>query len=183
MNTTYVCDLHCVLSAILTLNRQPTKVRPRRCNPTLSVTLHQDPRILQDVQRALKLKARREARLGQYQTAARNSEEPSSSPLLNSVPPIHATPSPSPRKASMQSELDFGPSIDVSSTYIVPASLDNGITLDWSGFAFYERPERRWHLPTVKRKGKEKLPQVHTVVDQQERAHAGAVCFLQLFLG
>ncbi|KAF9460106.1 hypothetical protein BDZ94DRAFT_1266679 [Collybia nuda] len=136
---------------------------------------HEDPRILQDVQRALKFKARREARLGQHQVTARNSEEPSLSSSLNNDSSTHAhflvTSSPSPRKASVSSEIDFGPSVGVSYTHPVPASLDNGITLDWSGYAFYERSERKWHLSTVKRKGKEKLPQVTTVIDQQAKAH------------
>jgi hypothetical protein len=138
--------------------------------------MDKDPRILQDVQRALKLKARREARLG-HQTMTYNSDTASPPSLSNNTSPIHATfpttTSPSPRKASVTSDIDFSPSIGVSSIHPVPASLDNGATLDWSGFAFDERSERRWHLSTTKRKGKEKLPQLSTVVDQQETAYSG----------
>jgi hypothetical protein len=136
-----------------------------------------DPRILQDVQRALKLKARREART-QAKTPAAKPEMASSNlssfnPLLNQ--PIYPmiSPSSSLRKTSLSSDVDFSPLTGASTVHPVPASLDNGMTLDWSGFAGSDKSERRWKLSTAKRKEKEQVPHLSLVVDQQEKSYSG----------
>lgn len=81
----------------------------------------------------------------------------------------------SPRKTSLSSEVDFSPLTGVSTLHPVPASLDNGMTLDWSGFAANDKSERRWKLSTVRRRETEQLPHLSLVVDQQEKTHSGEV--------
>jgi hypothetical protein len=129
---------------------------------------HTDPRILQDVQRALKLKARREARLGN-----KSPVHPSQKSPLRSTRHVSLSPQPtsSPGKTSISSDLDFGPSVGAFAAHPVPASLDNGATLDWSGSA--SRTDGRWKISATKRKGKEPLPPSSLLVDHQETAHAG----------
>ncbi|KAG6821410.1 hypothetical protein H0H93_014207 [Arthromyces matolae] len=133
------------------------------------------PKILQDVQRALKLKARREARLS-HQTTPPRPDLLVSRPLrTTSLAPSHvirpSSPvSPSGRKASISSDIDFSPSTGTAFSHPVPTSLDNGLTLDWSGFD--DKPESKWKLTTVKRKGKETQPQSAIAREQQETAYA-----------
>ncbi|KAG6832558.1 hypothetical protein H0H92_000187 [Tricholoma furcatifolium] len=130
------------------------------------------PKILQDVQRALKLKARREARLSNQSTPPRP-ELASSRPqrtvslTVHPVSPI----SPNLRKESMPSDVDFSPSTGAALLHPVPTSLDNGLTLDWSGFD--DKHESRWKLTGGKRKGKEVMPPTATAMEQQEIAYAG----------
>ena len=136
--------------------------------------LDADPRILQDVQRVLRLKARREARLLAQNSAAKSElGTPDIQRKLHAFPVI--APSPPARKESLSSDIDFSPLVGAPSVHPVPASLDNGITLDWSGFTLGERSERRWKLSTTKRKGKEQLPHLSVVVDQQEKAYSGKI--------
>lgn len=143
----------------------------------LSLCSNADPRILQDVQRALRLKARREARTlanspdAKPEIATSNMSSvkfPLNQPIYPMIPP-----STSPRKTSLSSDVDFSPLTLASTAHPVPASLDNGTTFDWSGFAGHEKPERRWKLSTTKRREKEQLPHLSFVVDQQEKTHSG----------
>lgn len=133
-----------------------------------------DPRILQDVQRAIMLKARREARV-QANTAAKPETITSNMPSRNSSnKPISPTvSSASSCKVSLSSEVDFSPLSGTSTAHPVPASLDNGMTLDWSGFAGSEKSERRWRLSTSKRKETQQLPHISLVADQQDKAYSG----------
>jgi hypothetical protein len=135
-----------------------------------------DPRILQDVQRALKLKARREARTQAKMPAAKpemtTSNLSSIHASLNQPVPM-ISPSSSPRKTSLSSEVDFSPLTGASTVHPVPASLDNGMTLDWSGFADTDKSEKRWKLSTTKRREKEQVPHLSLVVDQQEKTYSG----------
>ena len=62
----------------------------------------------------------------------------------------------------------------------VPASLDNGETLDWSGFN--HRSEGRWHLSVSKRKGRETLQPSTLVMDHQETLYSGKVRLLCAFV-
>lgn len=136
------------------------------CNNYDLHPLNEDPRILQDVQRALKLKARREARLGSNFSAL-NSEKVSSR-LQRNISLLGQSPT---QLGSLSSELDFSPSTGGSFLHPVPASLDNGATLDWSSSD--DKPESRWKLTGSKRKGKETLLPLSMIIDKQETVHAG----------
>ncbi|KAG6817747.1 hypothetical protein H0H87_004538 [Tephrocybe sp. NHM501043] len=132
---------------------------------------HEDPRILQDVQRALKLKARREARLSNQSTPPRpevasSRTQRSISLTMQPMSPVSLTS----HKESFSSDIDFSPSTGAAFMHPVPASLDNGLTLDWSGLE--DRHESRWKLTSTKRKEKEVLPPIASVLEQQETAYA-----------
>ncbi|KAF8078854.1 hypothetical protein FPV67DRAFT_82266 [Lyophyllum atratum] len=155
-------------------------------NPGLSLfsdeydLANEDPRILQDVQRALKLKARREARLSSKSTPPRSELpsrlQPTNPSALHPALPISS----STRKESISSDLDFSPSTGASFLHPVPSSLDNGMTLDWSGFD--DKPDSRWKLNSSKRKGKEALPPLAMVMEQQEAAYADKIARLRTIL-
>ncbi|KAF4623496.1 hypothetical protein D9613_002205 [Agrocybe pediades] len=150
---------------------------------------HEDPRILQDVQRALKLKARREARLKRETSGyvekheslepVRPSNHPSTPPRL----PSSSRPSPSPssypstsRKSSTNatSEVDFSPSIGILDSPLrshpVPSSNDNGKTLDWTGVNS-EDGEKRRLIGLGKKKEKDRIPLYGLAMDQNEQIH------------
>lgn len=148
-----------------------------------------DPRILQDVQRALKMKARREARLKRETivTPEKGSAQLSSSLAQYTTPPkklLPSTFSPSPsfspstnRKLSGStiSDIDFSPSTAVydqaKQTHPIPSSVDNGITLDWTG-SNSEDSDKRW-MGIGKKKDREKLPPLELMVGQQEHFYEG----------
>jgi hypothetical protein len=152
-----------------------------------------DPRILQDVQRALQLKARREARMKREtittpETARTYQESPASSPSeppskppfvpdLSSPSSVSASPL---RKSSNStaSDVDFSPSTGwfdpPSKLHPVPTSLDNGITLDWTGGSGHEG-ERRWTKSIVKKRDKDILPPLGVMIDEQEQMHKGVM--------
>ncbi|KAI0778335.1 hypothetical protein BD413DRAFT_601117 [Trametes elegans] len=142
------------------------------------------PAILEDVQRALRLKARREARLRALQ----------SSPVYNdfrgtpdtvSLPSASADSSPQrvpgsgastiPRQAGLpgDSEIDFSPSTGTAPVHPIPSSSNGGATLDWTAASPEEGRERRWSLTITKRKGKEPSLGSHKdVVEKQESLYA-----------
>ncbi|KAJ3872480.1 hypothetical protein F5051DRAFT_480309 [Lentinula edodes] len=125
------------------------------------------PRILQDVQRALKLKHRREARRKSGQldgpvpapgTGSLTTNRPSS--------PLRSTSAISTLTAPSTTDIDFSPSTGPSVVRVrvdplrrlhpIPLSNDGGETLDWSGSGSKaEKSEKRWSL-SVSRRGKEK---------------------------
>ncbi|KAK0208815.1 hypothetical protein DFS33DRAFT_1372074 [Desarmillaria ectypa] len=76
------------------------------------------------------------------------------------------------------SEIDFSPSTGSTRVNVelhpIPASVDNGSTLDWCGSNQGEdRTERRWTLSMSKRKGKEKEPPISVnALEAQERQYA-----------
>ncbi|KAJ7103322.1 hypothetical protein B0H15DRAFT_975630, partial [Mycena belliarum] len=132
------------------------------------------PRILQDVQRALKLKARREARLKSANSSPSSAKAESAtsglktSPSRPALPPIPFPPPPIPSTR----EMDPGPSSERASVGVtnhpIPTSLDEGTTLDWSGFGSDDdRLERRWSISISKRKDREKHPSNSTVETRQ----------------
>ncbi|KAJ7246317.1 hypothetical protein B0H12DRAFT_1126669 [Mycena haematopus] len=146
---------------------------------------HQDPRILQEVQRALKLKARREARLksansspssGKSEPSASSSSQTKASPLRATFPPI-AAPPPVPTIPELESNTS-GHSVSRVGRHPVPSSSDEGTTLDWSGIGTEdERPERRWTMSITKRKDKdikEKHPS-ESAVETRESMHAAKI--------
>lgn len=151
-----------------------------------------DPRILEDVQRALDLRARRESRLKALQSNDRSlvSDQASSSsfsthgssPVRARIPipdvsgpatHIHAS---GPQGGSMESEIDFSPSVGAIPHHPVPSSSNNGATLDWTGSGSEdERDGKRWSLSLAKRRHKDKFPYYanKAVVEKQESVYAG----------
>ncbi|KAG5654689.1 hypothetical protein H0H81_007445 [Sphagnurus paluster] len=140
---------------------------------------HEDPRILQDVQRALKLKARREARSSNKSTSPRP-EAISSRAQPKAFMTTQPTQLSTSRKTSVSSDIDFSPSTSTALLHPVPSSLNNGSTLDWSGFED-DKAESRWKLNTSKRKGKEVIPPpLITVVGQQDAAYADKIAQIKV---
>ncbi|KAG7098958.1 hypothetical protein E1B28_000846 [Marasmius oreades] len=134
----------------------------------------EDSRILQDVERAVKMKARREARLkagkSNHNRASLNSSpsQTSSSPSkLLSIIPGSPTGTAFPSNGSPPVDIDFSPSTETTNystplgsrkipSHPVPWSSDDGSTLDWSGIPEDDKHERRWTLSISKGKGKDK---------------------------
>ncbi|KAI0830464.1 hypothetical protein BC628DRAFT_1295658, partial [Trametes gibbosa] len=122
------------------------------------------PAIMEDVQRALRLKARREARLRTLQSSPAHSDH-RATPEIASLSSVSATSSPArgpagpsfPRHTELSgdSEVDFSPAVGTTSLHPVPSSLNGGITLDWAVPPPEEARERRWSISITKRKGKE----------------------------
>ncbi|KAI0375149.1 hypothetical protein BV20DRAFT_985495 [Pilatotrama ljubarskyi] len=144
----------------------------------------EDPAILEDVQRALRLKARREARLRTLQSSPAHGEL-RGTPDIASLSSVSAASSPVkaqgpnptsfPRQPVLpgDSEVDFSPSTGMAPLHPVPSSSDGGATLDWSVPPTEEVRERRWSLSLTKRKGKEtSLPASKGVVEKQESLYA-----------
>ncbi|KAH7909790.1 hypothetical protein BJ138DRAFT_1154407 [Hygrophoropsis aurantiaca] len=139
---------------------------------------HEDPRIIQDVQRALHFQTRRRDRRSLIPMQPSIDEVPSpemgsgsSIPLVSPFTAITTLPS-SPTYRSpdrVLSEIDFSPSTRVAPIHPVPLSSNGGATLDWTGsLSEEEKGEKRW-LSINKRKGKEKaLTSSKTVVEKQE---------------
>ncbi|KAJ7225265.1 hypothetical protein GGX14DRAFT_637960 [Mycena pura] len=141
------------------------------------------PRILQDVQRALKLKARREARLKASNSgplAVKSEHAPGSlqsrtSPLRQSFPvPFPPPPVPVIPERPIPS-LQDGPSGHSFANHPVPTSSDEGTTLDWSGIGFDDdKSERRWTMSISKRRDKEKHPS-NSAVETRESMYAAKI--------
>ncbi|KAI0003652.1 hypothetical protein BJV74DRAFT_881493 [Russula compacta] len=145
---------------------------------------HEDPKILEDVQRALKLKLRREARL---QAARGNDSSVStssrSSPVRYSLPPLNPKASRI-AKPSLESELDFSPSVGIDRLHPVPTSTDDGATLDWGGALSEEdKSDRKWSLSLTKRKHKDKpLPALSKeVLERQATAFSERISRIKSF--
>jgi hypothetical protein len=135
-----------------------------------------DPKILEDVQRALKLKLRREARL--EATRANDSSistSSRSSPVRFSLPPLNPQASRI-AKPSLESELDFSPSVGIDRLHPVPTSTDDSATLDWGGtLSDEDKSDRKWPLSFTKRKPKDKpFPALsRDALEKQEAAFSG----------
>jgi len=134
------------------------------------------------VQYALKLKARREARLQGLQSSsppkditlrASTSSEPSGS---SSGQVIFPTATPKPHQAlntSKSSEIDFSPSTAITPLHPVPTSSNGGATLDWTGSLSDD--DRKWTLSISRAKSKDKLPLTSkAVVEKQNSLFTGA---------
>lgn len=143
----------------------------------------EDPRIIEDVQRAIRLKTRREARL----KAARMSSIQGDTQLRSdrSTFPAHSSPvrshlqmAPSlahVEDVSNDTEVDFSPSIGTMPLHPVPSSSNGGATLDWTGSTSEdEKAEKRWplHLPKRKHKDRSSLPSSRNVVEKQDTIYA-----------
>ena len=127
-----------------------------------------DPAILADVQRALKMKARREARPRapgpiRTDTSPHSFFSTSSSPNRVPVPPAVDIAFPSIDRTSTRD--DFIASLDASVPHPMPRSLDDGATLDWSGKEVVEEPkhDRKWSLSINKRKTKDKAMSISSL--------------------
>ena len=138
-----------------------------------------DPRILEDVQRALSLQAHREVRMKALysistsrprsytpEQASMSSLSAHSSPVRTRVP---IPPLPGPQGHSVESEIDFSPSVGVIPPHPVPSSANGGATLDWTGSGSEDDRDKRWSLSITKRRHhKHSLSVSRPVVEQQE---------------
>ncbi|KAG8219476.1 hypothetical protein J3R82DRAFT_405 [Butyriboletus roseoflavus] len=140
---------------------------------------HEDPKILQDVQRALHLQSRRRERISQ-QLRPMSDEVPSSTdtPMNTSTPYASTSTAPPAPHSSPQylqvgnltSEVDFSPSTRSVPLHPVPLSSNGGATLDWTGSQSEdEKLDRRWSISRGKRMAKERmLPSSKSIVEKQE---------------
>ncbi len=124
------------------------------------MTAFTDPGILEDVQRALKAKARREARLRTQSSPLRSESHPSSDISLSSAGSSPGGPIPIPQfprqpRVSGDSQIDFSPSIGLAPVHPVPSSSDDGATLDWGSSFSEDGRDRRWSLSRGKRRSKD----------------------------
>ncbi|OCH86045.1 hypothetical protein OBBRIDRAFT_761963 [Obba rivulosa] len=144
---------------------------------------HEDPKILEDLQRALKLKARREARLkakqsGTPRTVPREAsfDNPPSVPFSSPIrQPGELPPASALGDQSADSEIDFSPSVGTIPLHPVPSSSNGGATLDWTGSTSEdEKSDKKWSLSVTKRrhKGKHSASTSRTVVEKQDSLYA-----------
>ncbi|EMD41889.1 hypothetical protein CERSUDRAFT_110441 [Gelatoporia subvermispora B] len=147
---------------------------------------HEDPRILEDVQRALKLKARREARLKGKQSRASKAAPPElnfdiPAPLNFTSPAGQGSEHPSvgaSEDQSLESEVDFSPSVGTIPLHPVPSSSNGGATLDWTGSTSEEdKSDKKWTLSVTKRRHKSKHSHStsRTVVEKQDSLYADKI--------
>ncbi|PCH34002.1 hypothetical protein WOLCODRAFT_94617 [Wolfiporia cocos MD-104 SS10] len=134
---------------------------------------------MEDVRRAVRLKARREARL-QTSHSLRRKDLPKADAVpfsVHSSPSRAAVPLPPPTLQSdtsnHDSEVDFSPSIGTMPLHPVPSSANGGATLDWTGSTSEdEKSEKRWSLTLAKRKHRDKVPSSRVFVEQQDSLYA-----------
>lgn len=149
--------------------------------------MYADPRILEDVQRALKLKARREVRLKAMQTSTSakdttvSSDQASGSSFSTYSSPVRtrlAEPPPISVPLSThngESEIDFSPSVGPVPLHPIPSSSNGGATLDWTGSASEDERDKRWSISIPKRRHKDKSSFYvsKTSVEKQESLYVG----------
>jgi len=112
----------------------------------------------------------------QLSPSSSHSERPSK--LADLSPPSSVSASPLRKSSnSTTSDVDFSPSTGwfelPSKLHPVPTSLDNGLTLDWTGGSGHE--ERRWTKSIIKKRDKDSLPPLGVMIDEQEQMHKGVV--------
>ncbi|EKM61344.1 uncharacterized protein PHACADRAFT_111833 [Phanerochaete carnosa HHB-10118-sp] len=146
---------------------------------------HEDPRILEDVQRALSLQARREARMKALHSISTSKPRPftpddasNSSSFSTRSSPVHARMPPIPPAAAVQgmqggsveSEIDFSPSVGLIPPHPVPSSSNGGATLDWTGSNSEDERDKRWSLSITRRRHRDRYPAgaSKTIVEKQE---------------
>ena len=76
------------------------------------------------------------------------------------------------RSSSVESEVDFSPSIGAAPNHPVPSSSDHGATLDWTASSSDDERDRRWPM-LAKRRAKEKGIANRAVVENQESLYSG----------
>ncbi|CCM04451.1 uncharacterized protein FIBRA_06631 [Fibroporia radiculosa] len=139
--------------------------------------------IIEDVRHAVRLKARREARLKAAQAYSHTEHQSKSDvdPFNSRVSPvkthlqIHPTIAAAPEVLNNDSEIDFSPSIGTIPLHPVPSSSNGGATLDWSGSASEdEKSDKKWtlHLSKKKQKERQALPSSRIVVERQDSLYA-----------
>lgn len=134
---------------------------------------------MEDVQHALKIKARREARLKALssspgkdslktsEVSPRSSLSTGSSPAPPSFLSVGVSFPPANGFGGGESEVDFSPSVGTSAGHPVPRSTDDGATLDWSGEkSADEKLDRRWTLSIAKRKPRDMTTEKPTAENQ-----------------
>ncbi|KAG1757140.1 hypothetical protein EDB19DRAFT_14103 [Suillus lakei] len=139
--------------------------------------IHLDPKILQDVQRALELQSRRRDRKsftpsqptvieGQTHTELRQDTSFQQSPASS---PAFTRPSRTPL------DIDFSPSVQAVPLHPVPLSSNAGATLDWTGSqSEEERLEKRWTLG--KRKGRDRASSSNkAILEKQDTLFADRI--------
>ncbi|KZT74998.1 hypothetical protein DAEQUDRAFT_16854 [Daedalea quercina L-15889] len=140
-----------------------------------------DPRIIEDVQRAIRLKQRREARLRSQSTHLPNDPpsrgDASKAPHVSSPMRIHeqnpSSTAPSSGTGSIDSEVDFSPSVGTVPLHPVPLSANGGATLDWAGSASDEDREKRWPLHlSMRKRDRSSAASSKAVVEKQETLYA-----------
>lgn len=143
-----------------------------------------DPKILQDVQRALHLQSRRRERMSQQLHPTFDEVPPSTDAPMSANTPYASTstaphaPHSSPRylqAVSLPPEVDFSPSTRSVPLHPVPLSSNGGATLDWTGSQSEdEKPDRRWSISRGKHKAQERTqPASRAIVEKQEALFAG----------
>lgn len=139
------------------------------------------------MQRAVQLKARREARLKALQgkphtvEAAFASDHDTLSSYSTHVSPVRGKHPELPQPAapvamsgSMESDIDFSPSVGSTPSHPVPSSSDGGITLDWTGSGSEDERDKRWPLTRSRRKGRDRYGGGNrAVVEKQESLYTG----------
>jgi len=113
-----------------------------------------------------------------YQSPPSSSHSERQSNFADLSPPSSVSASPLRKLSnSTTSDVDFSPSTGwfelPSKLHPVPTSLDNGITLDWTGGSSHE--ERRWTKSIVKKRDKDSLPPLGVMIDEQEEMHKGVM--------
>lgn len=139
---------------------------------------HEDPKIIQDVQRALELQSRRRDRKSftpsqppviEDQTLIELRQDTSFQHSPPASPPTFTHPSRPPL------DIDFSPSVQAVPLHPVPLSSNAGATLDWTGSqSEEERLEKRWTLG--KRKGKDRSSFSNkAVLEKQDTLYADRI--------
>lgn len=134
------------------------------------------------MQRVIRLKQRREARLRSQSThttsdaGLRNdaAKVPRVSSPMRVLDPIPSSTAPSSGTGSIDSEVDFSPSVGTVPLHPVPLSANDGATLDWAGSASEDDRDKRWplHLPK-RRRDRPSAASSRAVVEKQETLYAG----------
>ncbi|KAI0319760.1 hypothetical protein OF83DRAFT_1169904 [Amylostereum chailletii] len=132
-----------------------------------------DPTILEEVQHALKVKMRRESRIQPLRPSGSSFSSTSSAlqPTANISSPAMTRLA----KPSLESELDFRPSVGADYLHPVPLSFNQGASLDWSiSHPEDDKADKKWPISMPKRRTREKQPMIvdKDVLEKQESLFA-----------
>lgn len=98
-----------------------------------------------------------------------------SSPVRPRIPVPALSAVQGPQGSSIESEIDFSPSVGIIPPHPVPSSSNEGATLDWTGSNSDDERDKRWSLSITKRRHKDKYPlgASKNVVEKQEALYLG----------